>query len=281
MKVWLQTGQARRDKWRMTMQKQPYSARLTRSLRTRGLLGLFKQAWIRFWMLFVGTGPAGRLAAWLVTWFAPPHYERWALRFLNPKGFVAPSATLYGKDISLGPNIFIDDYALICQNEDGGPINIGAKVAISRNAIIQTSRGGSVTVGEKTRIQPNCFFSAAEGSIRIGADVGVAPYCAFYPHDHGTAEGQPIGAQPLVVKGDIVVEDGAWLGHGVTVLSGVRIGKGAVIGAGSTVANDVPDGAVAWGVPAKVFMKRRNSTQVMPLKETCVTGRANTGKGVL
>jgi acetyltransferase-like isoleucine patch superfamily enzyme/acyl carrier protein len=251
----------------MTMEKQSYVTRLIKSLRSRGLLGSLGQTWIHFWMLFVGTGPLGRLAAWLVTWFAPPHYDRWSLRSLNAKGFVAPSATLYGKDICLGSNVFIDDHSLLFQCRDGGRIDIGAESAIFRNTIIQTSLGGSITIGEKTRLQPHCFLSAAQGSIRIGSNVGIAPYCAFYPHDHGTAGGQLISNQPLVVKGDIVVEDGAWLGHGVTVLTGVRIGKGAVIGAGSTVADDVPDGVFAWGVPARVFMKRSNPAEVPPLEK--------------
>jgi len=64
--------------------------------------------------------------------------------------------------------------------------------------------------------------------------------------------------QPLSSKGDIVVRDGAWIGHGVTVLSGVTIGEGAVIGAGSVVTNDVPDYAIAAGVPAVVVKIRGN-----------------------
>lgn len=240
---------------------------------------LFKATWVRLWMHFVGTGLTGRLAAWLVTWVVPPHYDRWALQFMGPRGFVAPSAALHGRDIHLGPHIFLDDHTLLYQSWDGGPIEIGASTAIARNTIIQTEKGGTITIGEGTRLQPHCFLSAAQGSIRIGAGVGIGPYCAFYPHDHGTVRGQPISAQPLVVKGNIVVEDEAWLGHGVTVLSGVTIGKGAVIGAGSTVASDVPDGAVAWGVPAKVFMKRKSSAGNIPSKDNPLTESSQTGKG--
>ena len=232
-------------------------------------------------MLFAGTGPTGRVAAWLVTWVAPPHFDRWGLRSLNPRGFVAPSANLHGKDIHLGPNIFVDDHVLISQGRDGGPIEIGAQVAICRNTIIDTSLGGSITVGKNTILQPHCLLSAAKASIRIGADVNVAPYCAFYPHNHGLSLGQAIRTQPLDIKGDIVVEDGALLSHGVTVLSGVRIGKGAVIGAGSTVASNVPDYAIASGVPAKVFMKRQNPTEARSLEESSVSRGSNPDRGAL
>jgi acetyltransferase-like isoleucine patch superfamily enzyme len=262
----------------MTTQEQSIAARAIRAFRTRGLFGLLRQVWVRFWMFFVGTGPTGRFAYWLATWFVPPHYSRQSLRYMNPKGFVAPSASLYGKDVRLGSHVFIGDQTVLYQNEDGGPIHLGADATIHRGTIIETSFGGSVTIGERSSFQSHCFLSAALGSIRIGADVHIAPYCAFYPHNHGMAVGQAMHSQPLAVKGDIVVEDGAWFGHGVTVLSGVRIGKGAVIGAGSTVAGDVPDGGIAWGVPAKVIMKRKNPVDAPPSKETVACEGNTTGK---
>jgi acetyltransferase-like isoleucine patch superfamily enzyme len=84
----------------------------------------------------------------------------------------------------------------------------------------------------------------------------MAPYCALYPYDHGILPGLPIREQPLRSRGGIVIGDEAWLGVGVIVLDGVRIGAGAVVGAGSVVVHDIPDGAVAQGVPARVVMLR-------------------------
>ncbi len=62
--------------------------------------------------------------------------------------------------------------------------------------------------------------------------------------------------QALMSKGGIHIEDDVWLGYGVIVLDGVHIGKGAVIGAGSVVKQDVPAGAIAAGVPARVIKTR-------------------------
>jgi acetyltransferase-like isoleucine patch superfamily enzyme len=59
--------------------------------------------------------------------------------------------------------------------------------------------------------------------------------------------------QPLQTKGGIVIEDDVWIGFGVIVLDGVKIGKGAVLGAGSVVTRDIPDNTVAVGVPAKTI----------------------------
>jgi acetyltransferase-like isoleucine patch superfamily enzyme len=62
--------------------------------------------------------------------------------------------------------------------------------------------------------------------------------------------------QPLSSRGPIVIEDDVWLGYGVVVLSGARIGRGAVIGANSVVSGAIPPGAVAVGAPARVVRFR-------------------------
>ena len=86
----------------------------------------------------------------------------------------------------------------------------------------------------------------------------IAPNCAFYPYDHSIAPDELIKNQPLQTKGGIVIDDDVWLGCGAIVLDGVRIGKGAVIGAGAVVTKDVPDGAIAAGLPARVINMRSN-----------------------
>ena len=86
----------------------------------------------------------------------------------------------------------------------------------------------------------------------------IGPNCAFYSYDHGFFPDQPIDSQPLQSKGNIVVGDEAWLGFGVIILSGVHIGNGAAVGAGSVVIDDIPDGAVATGNPAKIVKMRKD-----------------------
>ena len=58
---------------------------------------------------------------------------------------------------------------------------------------------------------------------------------------------------------DILIDDHVWLGHWVIVLPGVRIGKHAIIVAGAVVIKDVPDYAIAVGVPAKVIRYRKKN----------------------
>ena len=57
------------------------------------------------------------------------------------------------------------------------------------------------------------------------------------------------------VHGYIEIDDDAWLGTGVIILPNVKIGRGAVVGAGSVVTKDVPDFTVVVGVPAKAIKK--------------------------
>lgn len=57
-------------------------------------------------------------------------------------------------------------------------------------------------------------------------------------------------------KGSIIVEDDVWIGYGTTIFSGVKIGQGAVIGAGSIVTKDVPPYAIVAGNPAKILKYR-------------------------
>lgn len=217
--------------------------------------------WVRFWMRYAGFSIFGRIATRLATWFAPPHKARVHLAYMNPKGYIAPSATIYHPQLRLGSNVFIGDRVIIFCAEKGGAVELRDRVCILRDTIIETGDGGSLTLGADTYIHPRCQLNAYKASIRIGCGVLIAANCAFYPHNHSVAINQPIRKQPLRTKGDIVVGDEAWLGFGVIVLGGVRIGKGAVIGAGSVVTNDVPDGAIAIGVPARAVKMRSDLNQ--------------------
>lgn len=54
----------------------------------------------------------------------------------------------------------------------------------------------------------------------------------------------------------MIIEDDVWLGYGVIVLPGVRIGRGSVIGAGSVVAKDIPPYSIAVGNPIVIIKQR-------------------------
>ncbi len=212
--------------------------------------------WARFWLAFAGRSPLGRLAARLATWSTPPYKGNALLAWMNKRGFVSPSATIYHGDLRLGDHVYIGDRVIIYQEEGGGPVELGTFVSLFGDSLIETGPGGSVTIGAGSRVHRGCQLVAYKAPIHIGCEVGIAQNCTFYSYDHGMAPGRWISEQPLVTRGPITVGDHAWLGVGVIVLNGVRIGSGAVIGAGAVVTRDIPDGAIAVGVPARVVKMR-------------------------
>ena len=212
--------------------------------------------WPRFWMRLSGIPYCRGIATSIALLGVGPCFQRHRLAGLTPRGFISTRATLYGDRINLGLNVFIDDRVLIYQESDSGTVEIGDRVKLQEDTHILVGLEGSVQIGAGTRIHRGCQIESYKAPIRIGRDVGIAARCTFLSFDHGIAPDQWYAQQPLTTKGPIIIEDKVWLGHGVIVLSGVRIGEGAVIGAGSVVTRDVPDGAIAVGVPARVIKMR-------------------------
>src|SRR4030042_3805806 len=235
------------------MTESPVGTRMFRySKKDLFITGAFKRRWVRFWMHYAGLNAFGRIATRLATWFALPHKASTYLAHLNPRGYIAPSAIIHHSDLRSGTNILIGDRVIIYQAKNGGSVEIGDQVCILRDTVLETGYGGYITIGPTTWIHPRCQLNAYGAPIEIGIGVDIAPNCAFYSYNHGFAPGKTIREQPLETKGGIVIRDHVWLGVGVTVLSGVHIGKGAVIGAGSIVPDDIPVDARAVGVPARV-----------------------------
>ena len=214
--------------------------------------------WIRFWMHFAGLSPFGRVATRLAAFFAYPHKARNYLAHMNPKGYISPKAVIHHTDLKFGSKIFIDDRVVIFQRETGGEIVIGDRVCLYRDTILETGEGGTLSIGDESSIHPRCQINAYLASVKIGSCVMIGPNCALYSYDHGFAPDQTIDSQPLQSKGNIIISDEAWLGFGVIVLSGVRIGNGAAVGAGSVVITDVPDGAIVAGNPARIIKMRKD-----------------------
>lgn len=230
----------------------------TFSERIRGRL---RREWGGLWVPLSGLSPLGRIAARLAVWFSPPYRARSYLAGLSPKGFISPRATVYHRDLQLGKHVYVGDHAIVYQSREQGRIVLGDHVRVFDGALLETGPGGSIRVGANSRIHRGCQLVAYAGAIDIGQDVGLSQNCALYPYNHGLAPGQTVDSQPLRTRGPIVIEDHAWLGVGVIVLDGVRIGAGAVIGAGSVVTRDVPPDAIAAGAPARVIGTRHTRAQ--------------------
>ena len=159
--------------------------------------------------------------------------------------------------ITLGQGVAIDDYSLLdASGADEAGITLKDNVIVSRNCVIQ-GKTGPIEIGEKTDIGCNTIISSGAG-IFIGNSVLIAGNCYIGGGRYlANRLDIPMMEQGVYSKGPVEIGDDVWLGTGATVLDGVRIGRGCIVGAGAVVTKDLPDYAVAVGVPARVTGMRQ------------------------
>ncbi len=110
-------------------------------------------------------------------------------------------------------------------------------------------RALGMTVGSDCSIQPGLIVDVSHcWLIEIGDRVTIAPHVYLLAHDASTIS--PTGYARI---GRVVIGDDVFIGARSTVMPGVEIGAGSIIGAGSVVTRSIPAGVVAAGVPAKVI----------------------------
>ncbi|NMB74673.1 MAG: acyltransferase [Myxococcales bacterium] len=114
---------------------------------------------------------------------------------------------------------------------------------------------GSIEIGDRVSIQHFCAMYG-HGRLEIGADVLIGPHCAIAVARHRVERLDIPVREQGVLRLDTHIGAGTWIGAHVTVFSGVRVGANAIIGAGAVVNRDIPDLAIAAGVPARVIRYR-------------------------
>lgn len=116
---------------------------------------------------------------------------------------------------------------------------------------------GKLEIGRGTYVNRFSVFDAHK-KITVGRDVMIGPFCFITDGNHGFEESKSVKLQPMTTS-PVEIKDEAWIGAHVTILPGVTIGKGAIVGAGSVVTKDIPDGCIAFGSPAVFRRNRVNS----------------------
>lgn len=160
-----------------------------------------------------------------------------------------------------------------------GRVRIGANPSIARGVRFNFKGGGTITLGARCTLQAGTILAPTGGSIELGDDCSLNPYSILYgqgglkigngvriaahtvivPSNHGFDDlTQPIFKQKSTGQG-VVIEDDVWIGANCTILDGVRIAKGCVIGAGSVVSKSTEPFGIYAGVPAR-FIKKRGTT---------------------
>ena len=131
-----------------------------------------------------------------------------------------------GKNVTIYPNVmFWGD----------GPIVIGDNVDIGKDTVIYASKGAGVTIGNNTVIAAQCYI---------------------IDMDHGTSADKLIAEQENTIS-PVNIGSDVWLAANVTVLKGSNIANGAIVGAKALVKGEIPENAIAVGVPVKVLKYRK------------------------
>ena len=113
-----------------------------------------------------------------------------------------------------------------------------------------------IVIGDGCAIGDGAHITAID-RIELGKHVLTGKYVLITDNAHGETDLALLeiapNQRPLASKGPVIIEDNVWIGEKASILSGVRIGRGAIVGANAVVTRDVPAGTMALGVPARIY----------------------------
>ena len=132
-------------------------------------------------------------------------------------------------------------------------VKVGKDVNIEKGARLTST----MEIGDRSGVGINALM---HGRVIIGDDVMMGPDCIVYTKNHAFSDiTVPMRTQGFSEEKPVIIGNDVWIGGRVTILPGVHIGNGAIIGAGAVVTKNVPDYAIVGGNPAKVI-RYRNET---------------------
>jgi acetyltransferase-like isoleucine patch superfamily enzyme len=133
---------------------------------------------------------------------------------------------------------------------------VGADFSLCDGTTIENLDG--IELGDRVSINQACYV-CGYGGLTIGNDVMIANGCVLMPPGHRFADlSLPMRDQGVTAR-PIVIEDDVWIGANAVILGGVRIGRGAIVGAGAVVRRDLPPYALALGNPATILRNWRRA----------------------
>lgn len=130
---------------------------------------------------------------------------------------------------------------------------VGDNVSIHPNVLMFSA--DKLSIGNNVSIHPMCYIDAT-GGVDIGNDVSIAHGVTIMSTTHKFSSSDlPIKDQGIeLMKTELM--DNVWIGAKATILSGVTINSGSIVGANSLVAHDVQQNTIVGGVPARIIKER-------------------------
>ena len=156
-----------------------------------------------------------------------------------------PNVTLHGfVKIDWGVEFLIDKEAKLI---------LGNNVQIRHNSVIASFGKGILEIEDNVFIAHGVTFMATKHII-IGSGSMIAEYSSIRDadHDYASCSDQPLYLRPSS-SADIIIGKNVWVAAKATLIKGITLGEGAVIGANSVVTTNIPARCVAVGAPAKVI----------------------------
>jgi len=155
-------------------------------------------------------------------------------------------------NVAINDSVVLDAYG----GEESG-IKIGEDALISRNTVLN-SKGGFIEIGKRANLGMMSIIFSRDCKVQVGDDVLFSAYCYLMGGGRHSMERTdiPISHQGAECRG-IEIGDNVWLGSGVKVLDGCKIGRDSVIGTNSFVNSDIPEFAIAAGSPAQIVKMRK------------------------
>lgn len=133
-------------------------------------------------------------------------------------------------------------------------IDKSAFVSMNVKLLNLESSKSNIKIGANSFVNPNVLLDGRKGKIIIGNNVDISRESSIYTLGH-----DPHDDYHSVKAGDVIIEDYVWISTRVTILPGVRIGRGAVIASGAVVTKDIPSMSIAAGVPARIIGTRKSA----------------------
>ncbi len=158
--------------------------------------------------------------------------------------------------------------------ESRAGLNSDTSLFLSNNKIYQQYAIGKFSYGdpkvlswgEGANLVIGSFCSFAKGVVILLGGEHRVDWVTTYPFSVVLDEGKSIKGHPKS-KGDVVIGNDVWIGRDALILSGVKIGNGAVIGGRSLVVKDVAPYSIVGGNPAKHIRYRFSESQIKALEE--------------
>jgi acetyltransferase-like isoleucine patch superfamily enzyme len=183
-------------------------------------------------------------------WDVATEARAWAGAKLLWEPMMRARAESIGERFLMGSKPYIRGHARIVIGDD---CTMGG-ITVYSGRFVDTPE---LTIGHRCTFGSGILFSVNK-RITLADDVGISAHAVIADSDGHPSDPDRRRRGEQLTEDDIApvnIGEFAWIGRGAQILKGVTIGAGAIVASGSVVATDVPDGAIAMGVPARVVRR--------------------------